>query len=141
MKLVGKILLLVSGILLIVTGVWALVTALLGLLAVVGGAATGGAEGALVIAFGAIVFVVSVGLLLCNIFAGVRGIKSFAKGDNKNINKAFVWAIIIFVLNIAPVILSFFPSTGFEISVASNYVGLAIDVVYVVGAFMTKLSK
>ena len=141
MKTVGKIFLLVSGILLIVTGVWALVTALLGLLAVIGGAAAGGTEGLIVLIFGVILFVVSIALLLCNIFAGVSGIKAFSRGDNKHITKAFVWGIIILVLNIAPVILSFIPSLGIKVSITSNVVGLSVDVVYVVGAFMAKLSK
>ena len=130
MKKVGKILLLISGICLLAVGVWSLVTALLGLLAIIAGAVAGDEVGTAALIAGIVLFVVSVLTLLFYVFAGVRGIKTYTKGDEKNINKAFVWAIIILVLNVA----GLFFKMG-----TSGYVGLVIDIAYIVGAFMVKL--
>lgn len=71
--------------------------------------------------------------LICYIFAGVRGIKTFTGGDENNINRAFIWAIIIIVLNVASLI-----AGGFNLS---SIIGISIDVAYVVGAFFVKFSK
>lgn len=133
MKVVGKILLLISGILLLVVGLWSLITALIGLLAVVGGAAAG-EDGAALQLVGIVIFVVSIVALLCYIFAGIRGIKTFTKGDSKNVNRAFIWAILILALNVFSLIYT-------KTFAASTIVALVVDVAYVTGAFMVKLSK
>ena len=142
MKLVGKIMLLVSGIALLVVSVWSLVVALLGLIAAIGGgvaAAASSSDGAGVVAgigalaLGIILFVVGVVTFIFYLFAGIRGIKTFTKGDTKNVTKAFVWAIILIVLNVGSLILN-----GFSASIT---VGLVVTVAYIVGAFMVKLSK
>ena len=134
MKKIGQILLLISGIALLAIGVWALVTAVLGLLTIIAGSAAGkDAAGIAAIAIGIVVLVVSVILLLCYVFAGIRGIKTFTKGDTKNINKAFVWAIIILVLNVISLVTGGLAPSGIA--------ALVIDVAYIAGAFMVKLSK
>ena len=132
MKQVGKILLLISGICLLAVGVWSLITAVLGLIAIIAGAVAGDEVGMTALILGIVLFVVSLLTLLFYVFAGVRGIKTYTKGDDKNIHKAFVWAIIILVLNVA----SLFLNGG-----TSGIVGLVIDVAYITGAFMVKLSK
>lgn len=132
MKQVGKILLLISGICLLAVGVWSLVTAILGLLAIIAGAAAGDEVGTAAIILGVVVFVISLLTLLFYVFAGVRGIKTYTKGDEKNVNKAFVWAIIILILNVAGLVLN---------GGTAGIVGLVIDVAYIAGAFMVKLSK
>ena len=141
MKAVGKILLLVSGIAFLAVGIWSLVTALLGLLAIIGGAAAASGEsaaaGVLVLVFGIIIFVVSVVSLLFYVFAGIRGIKTFTKGDDKNVRKAFVWAIVILILGVIGIVSGSISKT----SITSNIVGLVIDAAYITGAFMVKLSK
>ena len=133
MKQVGKILLLISGIALIIIGGWALIAALIGLIGIIGGIVSGGDAGTAVLIVGIVTFVVAVLCLLFYLFAGIRGIKTFTKGDDKNIRKAFVWAIIILVLNIFSLVYS-----GLAVS---GIVALVIDVVYITGAFMVKLSK
>lgn len=132
MKQVGKILLLISGICLLAVGVWSLITAILGLLAIIAGVAAGDEVGTAALIVGIVVFVISLLTLLFYIFAGVRGIKTYTKGDDKNVRKAFVWAIIILVLNVAGLVLN---------GGAASIVGLVIDVAYIAGAFMVKLSK
>ncbi len=140
MKKVGKIMLLVSGICLLAVSIWSIVTAIIGLIAAIGGgaAAASSDEGGViagigVLAVGIILFVVGVVTFLFYLFAGIRGIKTFTKGDDKNITRAFVWAIIILVLNVISLV-----SGGFSAAIT---VGLVIDVVYIVGAFFVKLSK
>lgn len=141
MKKVGKIMLLVSGICLLAVSIWSLVVAVLGLVAAIGGGATAAAsseDGGLiagigVLAVGIILFVVGVVTFLFYLFAGIRGIKTFTKGDDKNITKAFVWAIIILALNVVSLV-----TGGFSAAVT---VGLVVDVVYIVGAFFVKLAK
>jgi len=141
MKKIGKIMLLVSGIILLAVSIWSIVMSVIGLIAAIGGgvtAATSTEEGGViagigVLAVGIIAFVIGVVTFLFYLFAGIRGIKTFTKGDDKNINKAFVWAIIILVLNVAS-----FITAGFSAAVT---VGLVVDVVYIVGAFFVKLSK
>ena len=143
MKQVGKILLLVSGIALLAVGVWSLIQALLGLLAVIGGAAVSGSgeggaiAGIIVMVYGILLFIVSVVSLLFNVFAGVRGIKTFAKGDEKNVRKAFVWSIVILVLSVIGIVAGSLANS----SITSTIVTLVIDAAYITGAFMVKLSK
>jgi len=134
MKQVGKILLLVAGIALLAIGVWSLITALLGLIAAVGGLASNKDEGVVLLVAGIIVFVVSVLCLLFYLFAGIRGIKTFTKGDEKNVRKAFIWAIIILVLNVFSLVYT-------KTFAANTIAALVVDAAYVTGAFMVKLSK
>ena len=133
LKKIGKIMFLVAGICLLAVGLWSLITTLIGLIAAIGGLASDkdGAIGIFVLGF--IMFIVSLICLICYIFAGVRGIKKFTKGDDNNINRAFIWAILIIVLNVASII-----AGGFSVSFA---IGLAVDAAYVVGAFFVKFSK
>lgn len=143
MKTVGKIMLLVSGIAFLIVSVWAIVVAILGLVAAIGGgiatAASSSTDGAGVIAgigalaVGIIMFIVGVLEFVFYLLAGLRGIKTFTKGDSKNITKAFIWAIVILVLNVGSLI-----AAGFSAAVT---VGLVVDVAYIVGAFFVKLSK
>ena len=133
LKKVGKIMLLVSGILLLVIGTWSLVTAIIGLVAAIGGL-TSGEDGAIAaFVFGLVILLISLICLICYLFAGIRGIKTFTKGDEKNITRAFVWAIIIIVLNVGTLI-----AGGFSLSVT---LGMVVDAAYVVGALFVKLSK
>ena len=133
MKQVGKILLLIAGIALIIIGGWALIAALIGLIGIISGIIAGGDVGTAVLIAGIVTFVVSVLCLLFYLFAGIRGIKTFTKGDAKNINKAFIWAIVILALNIFSLVYS-----GIA---ASGIVALVVDVAYITGAFMVKTSK
>ena len=133
MKKVGQILLLISGIALIALGLWSLITALIGLVGVVGGAASGGDEGTALLITGVVLLIVGGLSFLFSLLAGVAGIKAFTKGDEKAIRKAFIWGIIILVLNIAGLI-----GASFSISLVLS---LVVDVAYIVGAFMAKLAK
>ena len=131
MKKAGKILLLLGGIGLLVIGIWSLVAALLGLLGVIGGAASGGEEGAALLITGIVTMVVSGLIFVFYLLSGLAGIKVFTKGDEKAVKKAFIWAIVILVLDVA-----FGIWGGFGIT---TIIGLVIDVIYIVGAFMVKL--
>ena len=135
MKLVGKIMLLVTGILFLAVAIWTAVHGIRGLVdffASIKLENIGEKVADIVKNVGW--FVVSVIVtILFYLFAGIRGIKSFTKGDSKNITKAFIWAIIILVLNVGTLI-----GTGFSAVLTT---GLAVDAVYVVGAFFVKLSK
>ncbi len=133
LKKIGKIKLLVAGICLLIVGLWSLVTTIIGHVAAIAGLVSDkyGATGIFVL--GLIIFIISLICLICYIFAGVRGIKTFTKGDENNINRAFIWAIIIIVLNVASLI-----AGGFNLS---SIIGISIDVAYVVGAFFVKFSK
>ena len=137
LKKVGKVMLLVTGIIFLVLGVWSLITAGIGLGAAITGLASNHDDGLVVLIVGIVVLVISVILMLFYVFAGIRGIKSFTKGDNKNVTKAFVWAILILIFNITPVFFSGIAS----LDLAANYSALVVDAVYVVGAFFVKLSK
>ena len=131
MKKAGKILLLLGGIGLLVIGIWSLVAALIGLLGVIGGAASGGEEGAALLITGIVTMVVSGLIFVFYLLSGLAGIKVFTKGDEKAVKKAFIWAIVILVLDVA-----FGIWGGFGIT---TIIGLVIDVIYIVGAFMVKL--
>ena len=133
MKKAGKILLLIAGIALIVVGVWSLIGAIIGLVGVIGGAASGGEEGAALLVAGIVAMVVSGLLFAFYLLSGLAGIKVFTKGDQKYVNRAFIWAIVILALNVIGLIFG-----GFSLS---SIAGLVVDVLYIVGAFMVKLSK
>lgn len=133
MQKVGKILLLISGIALLVVGGWSLITALIGLIAAIGGLATKEEGGVVLLVAGIIIFIASILCLLFYLFAGIRGIKTFTKGDEKNIKKSFVWGIIILILDVFSMI--------FSKSFGAFGVGLIIDIAYITGAFMVKFSK
>lgn len=137
LRKVGKIMLLVTGIIFIVVGVWGLIQSAVGLAGAVKALPSNHDDG-MVQLIGAIVAIACALLLFVfYFFAGLRGIKTCLKGDHKNVTKAFIWAILIIIFNIAPVFVSGIAS----INLASNYTGLIVAVVYVVGAFFVKLSK
>ena len=134
MKFVGKLLLLISGILFFLVGVWGISEAARSLWASVSYVLDKQPSDFIKILVEAgILFGVALILMLCYIFAGIRGIKSFTKGDSRNTTKAFVWAIIILVLLVGSAIYqrNLLPS-----SIAS----LVVDVAYIVGAFFLKLT-
>ena len=133
MKKAGKILLLIGGIALIAIGVWSLIGAIIGLLGVIGGASAGGEEGAALLIAGIVAMVISGLLFVFYLLSGLAGIKVFTKGEPKYINRAFIWAIVILVLNVLGLIFG-----GFSLS---TIFGLVVDVIYIVGAFMAKLAK
>ena len=133
LKKVGKIMLLVTGILLLVIGTWGLISATKGLIGAVNALPTNEDSGLADLVMASIYLGIAVILFICYLFAGLRGIKTFTKGDHKNIVKAFIWAIVIIVLNIG---------TVFKGGLApANWSGLIVDAAYVVGAFFVKLSK
>ena len=135
MKLVGKIMLLVTGIIFLAIGIWGIVTSGLAVSGAVKALLSNKTEENIAVLIGAgIALAIAVLLMLFYLFAGIRGIKSFTKGDHKNVTKAFIWAIVILVFNVG----GFIASKSF---VPSNLAGLLVDAVYIVGAFFVKLSK
>lgn len=134
MKLVGRILLLVSGIIFFAVGIWGLVTSTIDLVSNIFNAFKSGGTGIEGLVKYLVAFAISILILIFSIIAGIRGIKSFRVGDHKNANKAFVWAIIILVLNVAGLIYQ-------RTLVPENLTGLIVDAAYVTGAFILRLSK
>lgn len=135
MKAIGKVFLLISGIAFLVIGIWGMVTSALALAAAIAGLATNHDDGMVILIAAIIALAIAALLMLCYVFAGLRGIRSFTRGDSKNINRAFIWAVIILILNVA----SFFPSK--DALAVSSIVGLVFDILYILGGFFVKLSK
>ena len=137
MKLVGRIMLLVTGILLVISGVYQIVTTGI----VFGGAIkeiTAGEDGAIGVLIAAIIAIlIAILILLFDVLAGVRGIKTFVNPSSKNSTKAFIWAIIILVLTVV----SFATGDKTPSGIISTAINSAVGIVYIIGAFFVKLSK
>lgn len=137
LRKVGKIMLLVTGIIFIVIGVWGLVSSAVGLAHAVKDLPSNHDDGMVQLVGAIVALTCALLLFVFYFFAGLRGVKTCLKGDHKNVTKAFIWAILILIFNIAPV----FVAGIATLNLASNYTGIIVDVVYVVGAFFVKLSK
>ena len=137
LRKVGKIMLLVTGIIFIVIGVWGLVTNAVGLAHAVKDLPSNHDDGMVQLIGAIIALACALLLFIFYFFAGLRGVKTCLKGDHKNVKKAFIWAILIIIFNVAPV----FVGGVVSLKLASNYTGIIVDIVYVVGAFFVKLSK
>ena len=137
MKLVGRIMLLVTGILLVIAGIYNIVNAATVFAASIKDILAG-VDGAIsnVIA-ASIAIAIAILILLFDVLAGVRGIKTFVNPNHRNATKAFIWAIIILVLTVV----SFATGDKSPKGIIANAIGSATGIVYIIGAFFVKLSK
>ena len=137
MRLVGRIMLLVTGILLVIAGVYSMINAGSAFIASIKDIIAG-VDGAMsTIVATIIAILLAILILLFDVLAGVRGIKTFFIASHKNTNRAFIWAIIILVLTI----ISFVTGDKSPKGITSTAINSATGIVYIIGAFMVKLSS
>lgn len=131
MKKFGKALLLIAGIGLIGTIALLVIFSLLPLFTAILGGAMG--DGTLTILSFVSLLIMFLMILLYVLCAG-SALKAALKNDEHSVNRAFVWAIVILLLNVAGIF------TGIGLGVPT-IVAFALDACYILGAFLVKLAK